>query len=45
MAPSVGMLSRCIKEEIEVNNAPVADFEWSPKTGTVTKEVTVATEE
>jgi len=42
-APLVEMLSGCVKGEIEANNAPVADFEWSPKTDTVTKEVTVTT--
>ena len=33
------MLSGCIEEEIESNNAPVAGFRWSPGTISVNKTV------
>ena len=39
MALLVGRLSRCVEEEIEGDNAPVADFEWSPETISVNKTV------
>ena len=35
----VGMLSGWVEEEIEANNAPVADFKWSPETISVNKTV------
>ena len=35
----MGMFSGCVEEEIESNNAPVADFEWSPETISANKTV------
>ena len=35
----VGMLSGCVEGKIEADNAPAADFEWSPKTSSVNKTV------
>ena len=35
----VGILSGCVEEKIAANNAPVADFEWSPETIVVNETV------